>query len=134
MDTVVERQAPGHPLGAGEEMWFDYDEPEQPPPAAPPIDVLRLLGTKWSVRILLHLAHGPSRYSGVHRAIPGLSQKVLTQLLGKLQDNGLIKRNVWPTQPIHVEYALTTTGGELVGFLHELRSWAEAAGLAAEGR
>ena len=134
MDTVVERQAPGDLLGGGEEMWFDYDEPEPPTPAAPPIDVLRLLGTKWSVRILLHLAHGPSRYSGVHRAIPGLSQKVLTQLLGKLQDNGLIKRNVWPTQPIHVEYALTTTGSELVGFLHELRTWAEGAGFAAEGR
>jgi DNA-binding HxlR family transcriptional regulator len=59
---------------------------------------------------------------------------VLTQLLGKLQACGLIKRNVWPTQPIRVEYALTTTGIELVGFLHELQAWAEAAGLAAEGR
>lgn len=134
MDTLVGRQAPEDELGSGDEMWFDYEEPPPPAPAEPPIDVLRLLGTKWSVRILLHLAHGPSRYSGVHRAIPGLSQKVLTQLLGKLQDNGLIKRNVWPTQPIHVEYALTTTGAELVGFLHELRAWAEAAGLAAEGR
>src|SRR4051812_46273492 len=103
MDTVMERPAGRGVLGAGEHMWFDYEEPDTPAEPTPPVDVLRLLSTKWSVRILLHLARGPSRYSRVHRSIPGLSQKVLTQLLGKLQDNGLVHRKVWPTQPIHVE-------------------------------
>lgn len=110
-------------------MRFEYDEPQMPAQPAPLIEVLRLLGTRWSVWILFHLAHGPSRYSNMRRSIPGLSEKALTECLGKLHANGLVERNVWPTQPGHVEYSLTPSGSELIGYLHELQAWVEASGL-----
>ena len=94
--------------------------------ACPVRDVLDRIGDKWSVLMLLTLADGPLRFGALRRAVPDISQRMLTQTLRDLQRDGLIDRAVHPTVPPSVEYALTALGQSLLVPLSGLVGWAEA--------
>lgn len=88
--------------------------------------VLDKLGDKWSMLVILELSGGPRRFSEVRRAIPDISQKMLTQTLRILQRDGLVAREVFPTVPPAVSYSLTELGESLLGPFNALVAWADA--------
>jgi DNA-binding HxlR family transcriptional regulator len=88
--------------------------------------VLDLLADKWSALALGALVDGPLRFGEVRRRLEGISPKVLTAVLRRLEEHGLVERTVYPAVPLHVEYALTGLGRDANGPLDALRRWVEA--------
>ena len=87
-------------------------------------DVVDHLGDKWSTLILSLLFIGPKRFGALRRAVPDISQRMLTQTLRDLQRDGLIEREVFPTKPPSVEYSLSPLGMSLQTPLNALIAWA----------
>ena len=87
--------------------------------------VLDRLADKWALLILDRLEDGPVRFNHLRRDIKGISQKVLSQTLKKLERDGLVTRTVTPTVPVTVEYALTPLGRALGETAAALTHWAE---------
>ncbi|MBC8756377.1 helix-turn-helix transcriptional regulator [Kordia sp. YSTF-M3] len=83
------------------------------------------IGGKYKGRILWVLKGGVLRYGELKRAIVGITPKMLTQTLRELEADELVHRKVYLEVPPKVEYALTTTGKELIPFIEQLRSWAK---------
>jgi DNA-binding HxlR family transcriptional regulator len=88
-------------------------------------DALELICGKWVMLILPALACQPMRNGQLLRRIEGISQKVLTQTLKKLERSGLIARLQRAAKPAHVEYRLTPVACSLVETLATLERWAE---------
>lgn len=88
--------------------------------------VLDLIADKWTALAIHVLAGGTFRYGELHRALGGISQKMLTQTLRTLEANGLATRTVHPEVPPRTEYALTALGRTLIEPLDALCAWAEA--------
>lgn len=81
-----------------------------------------IIGCKWSVRLLGLLADGSTRPSGLLRACPGLSSKVMNERLRKMMRFGIVRRKVFGEKPpVEVEYALTPFGRRFMGILDEVR-------------
>lgn len=87
--------------------------------------LLDLLANKWSTLAVGALEEGPQRFGALQRRLQGVSPKVLTQTLRRLEDFGLIDRTVYPEVPLHVEYALTALGKSAAVPLNLLRTWVE---------
>jgi DNA-binding HxlR family transcriptional regulator len=87
-------------------------------------DALALLDSKWSVDIIFLLASGMRRHARLVDNIPGLSKKVLTATLRKLEQNGIVSRQVYPEIPVRVEYTLTPLGWQLTEPLMTIYEWA----------
>lgn len=94
-------------------------------PACQLRDVLDRVGDKWSVLVMHLLGAGPKRYSQLHKAIEGISQRMLTLTLRSLERDGLVTRTVTPTSPPRVDYALTDVGQTLSGQVAALIDWSE---------
>ena len=92
---------------------------------SPSREVLDLIASKWTVLVLDIINCEKIRYSQIQRAIPGISQKVLTAVLRQLEQSGLISRTIYPVVPPRVEYEITVLGKTLVGSLQALREWSE---------
>jgi DNA-binding HxlR family transcriptional regulator len=90
-------------------------------------DVIDHLGDKWSTLLITVLSGGPLRFSAIRRAVPDISQRMLTQTLRSLERDGLILRQVFPTKPPSVEYRLSPLGESLLAPLAGLVDWAFAA-------
>lgn len=86
--------------------------------------VLDRLGDAWSFLLVLHLGEGPQRFNALKRRIDGISQRMLTLTLRKLERDGLVSRTVHATTPPQVEYALTKLGRSLSGPINTLTAWA----------
>lgn len=84
---------------------------------------LEVMGGKWKPLILWHLADRTLRFSELKRTIPKVTQKMLTQQLRELENDGLIYRNVYPQVPPKVEYSLTEDGQSLIPLLREMSRW-----------
>lgn len=87
--------------------------------------VLERLADKWAVLILDRLKGGPMRFNHLRRDVDGISQKVLSQTLKRMERDGLVSRSVFPTVPVTVEYALTGLGLTLTETVAALAHWAE---------
>jgi DNA-binding HxlR family transcriptional regulator len=90
--------------------------------------VLSIIASRWTVMVLHALQQDTKRYSDITRAIPGITQKVLTDTLRKLERNGIVERIVYPVVPPKVEYKLTDLGHTLFTTTEMLAVWAEANG------
>ncbi len=88
-------------------------------------DVLDQIGDKWSTLMLSLLGEKPYRFGELRRAVPDISQRMLTQTLRDLQRDGLVSRHVYPTVPPAVEYRLTPLGHSLLEPLSHLIRWAD---------
>ncbi|PXY31406.1 winged helix-turn-helix transcriptional regulator [Prauserella muralis] len=93
--------------------------------ACPVAEVLDHVAGKWSIGIIVAAAHGPVRFTELERAINGISRRMLTLTLRKLERDGLLQRTVYPTVPPKVEYELTDMARELHSTLASLTDWAE---------
>src|SRR5215212_8927636 len=87
---------------------------------------LALLDAKWSVDIIILLASGMHKHARLVDNIPGLSKKVLTSTLRKLEQSGIVARRVYAEIPVRVEYTLTPLGWQLTEPLMALYEWAVA--------
>jgi DNA-binding HxlR family transcriptional regulator len=93
--------------------------------ACPVRNVLDRIGDKWTTLVLVALAAKPCRFSQLHRNVPDISKRMLTQTLRDLQRDGLITRHVFPTKPPSVEYRLSPLGQSALAPLAGLIDWAE---------
>jgi DNA-binding HxlR family transcriptional regulator len=85
------------------------------------------LSAKWRVLVIYALLAGPQRHAKLRRRLPGISQKMLTETLRGMEDDGLVERRVpRTTAPQHVEYALTDLGKTLQEPLAAICEWAVA--------
>lgn len=87
--------------------------------------ILDRVGDKWAAQIISHLAAGTTRFNALKRQIDGISQRMLTETLRKLERDGLVTRTVYPTNPPSVDYTLTPLGQTLVPIIGELVKWAK---------
>ena len=92
--------------------------------ACPVAEVIDHVRGKWSISILTAAAQGPVRFADLHRAMPGISRRMLTLKLRRLERDGLLTRTVYPTVPPRVEYTLTEIATELLDSLQGLTGWA----------
>jgi DNA-binding HxlR family transcriptional regulator len=91
-----------------------------------PRRVLELFATKWTSMILhtLHVRHAGAARTGVlHRSLPGISKKMLTQTLREMEATGLLSRHVESVVPPAVEYRLTPLGERFVEPVELLYAW-----------
>ncbi|MET1072057.1 MAG: helix-turn-helix domain-containing protein [Umezawaea sp.] len=86
-------------------------------------EVLDRIGDKWSVLVLVELAKGVRRFRELERAIPGISQRMLTVTTRRLCRDGMVERTAYPTVPPQVEYRLTTMGESLAVAVGRLADW-----------
>jgi DNA-binding HxlR family transcriptional regulator len=93
--------------------------------ACPCRSVLDLLADKWSALVLGALEGGPQRFGALKRRLQGISPKVLTAVLRRLEEHGLVDRVIYPEVPLHVEYSLTELGADAGRPLAALRIWVE---------
>jgi len=89
-------------------------------------EVLSRIGDKWSMLIVQCLADGRQRFSELKRAIPTISQRMLTLTLRGLERDGLVSRTVTPSIPPRVDYELTALGVSLRAPVCALSQWALA--------
>ncbi len=89
-------------------------------------ELVAIIGDRWSMLILIELAdHGETRSNELRRAIDGISQKVMTSSLRRLEYRGFISRSVEATVPVSVRYDLTSFGHSFFGAFAPLRQWAD---------
>ncbi|MCF3100508.1 helix-turn-helix transcriptional regulator [Streptomyces roseoverticillatus] len=88
--------------------------------------VVEVLANKWVLYVLGSLREhdGPMRFNQLGRAVPGVTQKMLTQTLRMLERDGLVSRKVYPTVPPRVEYGLTPLGNEAALLAVTIGEWA----------
>lgn len=91
----------------------------------PGYEVLQSVVDKWGPLVICALRKGPKRHGELRRAIGGISQKMLTQTLRKLEQYGLVERRSEPSVPPAVEYSLTSLGESLTVPLEDVFKWGE---------
>jgi len=84
---------------------------------------LDVLGGKWKAVILWHLIDKTQRFGELKHLLPTITQKMLTQNLRELEEDGLIQRHVYPEVPPRVEYSLTLYGRTLIPVLEAMSEW-----------
>jgi DNA-binding HxlR family transcriptional regulator len=84
---------------------------------------LSVIGGKWKLLILAHLVNETRRYGDLRRLIPQITEKMLIQQLRELEQDGLVKRTVYPTVPPKVEYSCTEYSITLCPMLQAMYDW-----------
>ena len=85
---------------------------------------IELIGKRWTGAIVSALTAGPLRFGELGKAVPGLSDRLLSRRLRELEEAGVVERTVEAASPVRVSYALTEKGADLGPALAELRAWA----------
>lgn len=88
--------------------------------------VVSLIDGKWKCVVLFHLLDGTMRFNEIRRQIPGVTQRMLTNQLRELEQDGLIIRKVYAQVPPEVEYSLSDMGRGLEPILMALKVWGDA--------
>ncbi len=86
--------------------------------------VLMSVGDKWTILVVGALSKGQLRYNEVQRRVSGISQRMLTLTLKRLEADGIVTRTLFPSIPPRVDYELTELGMSLRGALIPLQKWA----------
>ena len=84
-----------------------------------------IIGSKWKLLILRNLMIRPWRFNELRKSLEGISQKVLTDSLRSLEEDGIIIRTVYPEVPPRVEYALSDLGTSMRPILDAMESWGD---------
>lgn len=89
---------------------------------------MEIIGRRWTGAIIRSMLAGASRYSEVVAAVPGLSDRLLSERLKELEGEGIVERKVTPSTPVRIEYFLTDKGLALASVVREVANWAETWG------
>jgi len=92
-------------------------------PACPVATTVGLIGNKWKLLILRNLLVGTNRFGELRKTIPGISQKVLTDNLRSMEDDGIIERTVFAEVPPRVEYKLSELGETMRPIIAAMETW-----------
>lgn len=92
-------------------------------PACPVATTVRLIGSKWKLLIMRNLLQRSWRFNELRRDLEGISQKVLTDSLRSMEDDGIITRTVYPEVPPRVEYALSDLGESMRPIIDAMEEW-----------
>ena len=92
-------------------------------PACPVATTVQLIGSKWKLLILRNLLMRPWRFNELRRDLEGISQKVLTDSLRTMEEDGIITRTIYPEVPPRVEYALSPLGESMKPILDDMKKW-----------
>lgn len=84
-----------------------------------------ILGKRWNGLIIQMLLRDKKRFSDINQSIPNLSPRMLTERLKVLENEGIIKRTVYPEVPVRIEYELTNKGKDLDKVMKTIQEWAE---------
>lgn len=99
-------------------------------PECPVATTVQLIGSKWKLLILRNLLQRPWRFNELRKTISGISQKVLTDSLRSMEQDGIITRTVYPEVPPRVEYALSELGENMRPIIRTMETFgAEYQGL-----
>lgn len=93
--------------------------------ACPSRQILQHLTSRWGGLVLLVLHDGTKRFSELRKAIDGVSERMLTQTLQQLEEDGMLVRKSFNTVPPHVEYSLTEFGKQASTRMFDLVDWLE---------
>lgn len=88
-------------------------------------DAIELIGKRWTGAIVFALTEGPLRFGELGKAVPGLSDRLLSSRLRELEREGIVERQVEAGSPVRVTYSLTEVGAELRPAIAELKLWAK---------
>ncbi len=92
-------------------QWKEPDmKTKEELPECPVATTVQLIGSKWKLLILRNLLARPWRFNELRKSLEGISQKVLTDSLRSMEEDGIITRTVYPEVPPRVEYALSELG------------------------
>ena len=94
-------------------------------PACPVATTVQRIGSKWKLLILRNLLAWPWRFNERKKDLAGISQKVLSDSLRSMEEDGLVARTVYPEVPPRVEYRLTDLGDSLRPILDAMQRWGE---------
>ena len=86
---------------------------------------IELIGKRWTGAIVSVLAERPRRFGELAKAVPGLSDRLLSRRLRELEAEDMVERSVHAGTPLRVSYALTEKGRALRPAIRELHSWAQ---------
>jgi DNA-binding HxlR family transcriptional regulator len=89
-------------------------------------EVLQRVGDKWSMYVIDLLGQGTRRFSELHRAVDGITARMLTVTLRGLERDGIVTRTIHPVIPPRVDYALTPMGLTLLDAIGALVNWADS--------
>jgi len=90
-------------------------------------ETLERMGDKWTLLVVLGLSEGPMRFNALQRAVVGISHRMLSVTLRKLERDGLVLRTAYAEVPPRVEYALTPLGASFIEPAMAVTQWARAA-------
>ncbi len=85
---------------------------------------VELIGRRWTGAILSALHSGETRFSDLTEAVPGLSDRLLSERLRELEGEGIVVRTVFPEMPVRIEYTLTEKGRALGDVMDAIGAWA----------
>lgn len=88
-------------------------------------EAVELIGRRWAGVIVRALLGGAARFSDIARAVPDLSDRLLSERLKELETAGVLERHVVPDTPVRVEYHLTEKGRELAPVVQAISMWAD---------
>jgi len=86
---------------------------------------IELIGKRWTGAIVCALTERPMRFGELRKVVPGLSDRLLSQRLRELEEEGLVQREVEAGTPVRVTYSLTAVGDDLGPAIREIRTWAK---------
>ena len=92
-------------------------------PACPVATTVQLIGSKWKLLIMRNLLARPWRFNELRKDLDGISQKVLTDSLRSMEQDGIISRTVYPEVPPRVEYALSELGESMRPIINAMEVW-----------
>lgn len=85
---------------------------------------MQLISKRWSGLIVFQLLAGPQRFCNIEAALPNLSGRVLSERLKELEQEGIVRREVYPETPVRIEYSLTDKGRALEPVFCAMQKWA----------
>ncbi|MFN2587575.1 MAG: winged helix-turn-helix transcriptional regulator [Actinomycetota bacterium] len=86
---------------------------------------MEIIGRRWTGAIIRSMITGATRYSEIVAAVPGLSDRLLSERLKELEAEGIVERKVTPSTPVRVDYELTEKGRALGAVVREVARWAD---------
>ena len=92
-------------------------------PACPVATTVQMIGSKWKLLIMRNLLARPWRFNELKKDLDGISQKVLTDSLRSMEDDGIVIRTVYPEVPPRVEYALSELGESMRPIIKSMEQW-----------